>query len=177
MSVIDILTQRNEVFIAQAYTADLSMMPKLRTMIITCADPRVDPAHLLGLNPGDAAVIRNVGGRITPGTLQNMALLQLVGQAQNAPSSGGFDLIILHHTDCGITHLDSKPEMLASYFGIDKAELAAKAVNDPYASVVVDVAALRANPMLPASWSVSGMVYDVTTGRVETVVPPPVKSS
>jgi carbonic anhydrase len=177
MSLIESLTQRNQAFVEHGFEADLSMMPKLRALIITCADPRIDPAHLLGLKPGDAAVIRNVGGRINPGTLQNMALLQLVGQAQNAPSIDGFELIILHHTDCGIIHLDSKPEMLASYFGIDKAELGAKAVNDPYASVVVDVAALKAYPMLPASWSVSGMVYDVTTGRVETVVPPAVKSS
>lgn len=177
MSVIDTLSKRNQVFAEHEFETDLSMMPKLRVMIITCADPRIDPAHLLGLNPGEAAVIRNVGGRITPGTLQNMALLQMVSQAQATPSSGSFDLIILHHTDCGITHLANRPEMLASYFGIDKTELAVKAINNPYASVVVDVAALKANSALPATWSVYGMVYDTSTGRIETVVPPTAQSS
>lgn len=177
MSVIESLVQRNRVFVQHGFEAGLSMMPKLRTMIITCADPRVDPVHLLGLNPGEAAVIRNVGGRITPGTLQNMALLQMVGQAQGTPSQGNFDLIVLHHTDCGIIHLESQPEMLARYFGIDQNELSTKAIHDPYASVVVDVTALKENPMLPKAWFVSGLVYNVTTGEVETVVPPTVKSS
>ncbi|GAB4508259.1 MAG: carbonic anhydrase [Anaerolineae bacterium] len=177
MTVIDMLTRRNQTFVENGFEAGLSMMPQLRAMIITCADPRVDPAHLLGLKSGEAAVIRNVGGRMTPGTLQNMALLQLVGQSQGAPSTANFDLIILHHTDCGITHLEHKPDLLAAYFGIDKTELGAKAIHDPYAAVVIDVAALKANPMLPATWSVSGLVYDVATGHVETVVPPASRSS
>ena len=62
--------------------------------------------------------------------------------------------------------------MLASYFGVDKEELKAKAITDPHAAVAVDVAALRANPALPDGWLVSGMVYDVTTGLVDVVVPP-----
>ncbi len=62
--------------------------------------------------------------------------------------------------------------MLAGYFGIGKEQLEAKAVADPRASVAVDVAALKANPNLPGEWVVSGLVYDVTTGLVETVVAP-----
>jgi len=178
MPTIDTLTQRNQEFAAHQFSAGLPLMPSLRVMIISCADPRVDPANVLGLNPGEAVVIRNVGGRITPGTLQNMALLQAVGEQgpnvvpQSAAAPGDFNLIVLHHTQCGITRLVDKPEMLASYFGIDLVQLADKAVSDPHASVVVDVAALKANPMLPANWTVTGLVYDVTTGLVEVVVPP-----
>ena len=62
--------------------------------------------------------------------------------------------------------------MLASYFGIGKEGLKAKAVDSPHAAVVVDVAALKANPALPGNWLVSGLVYDVTTGLVDVVVPP-----
>ena len=62
--------------------------------------------------------------------------------------------------------------MLASYFGIGQEELMAKAVSDPHAAVAVDVATLKAIPALPANWLVSGLVYDVTTGLVEVVVPP-----
>ena len=86
-------------------------------------------------------------------------------------SSGKGNLVIVHHTDCGITRLAGNPDLLANYFGIDQAELQAKAVTDPWPAVAVDVAAFKANP-LPGSWDVSGLVYDVTTGLIEAVVTP-----
>ncbi len=79
---------------------------------------------------------------------------------------------MLHHTDCGITRLGGHPERLATLFGIDQADLAAKAVNDPRAAVAVDVAAIKDNPFLPADFIVSGLVYDVRTGLIETVAAP-----
>jgi carbonic anhydrase len=172
MLTLDTLTKRNHDFAAHQFVAGLPMMPTLRTMIIGCVDPRVDPAHLLCLDPGEALVIRNIGGRITRATLQEMAMLQTIAQVQGANPGGEFHLIVLHHTDCGITRLEGKPDMLASYFGIGKAELEAKAVTEPRTSVAVDVASLKANPHLPNEWVVSGLVYDVATGLVEVVVPP-----
>jgi carbonic anhydrase len=171
MTTLDTLAKRNSDFAAHRFVAGLTMMPTLRTMVIGCVDPRVDPAHLLGLDPGEAIVIRNIGGRITPATLQTMAMLQTIAQVQGANPGGGFHLIVLHHTDCGITRLEGKPDMLAGYFGIGKGELEAKAVTDPRTSVAVDVAALRAIPTLPRGWLVSGLVYDVATGLVEAVMP------
>jgi len=170
MTTLDTLTKRNSDFAAHRFVAGLTMMPTLRTMVIGCVDPRVDPAHLLGLDPGEAIVIRNMGGRITPATLQTMAMLQTIAQVQGANPGDGFHLIVLHHTDCGITRLEEKPDMLAGYFGIGKGELEAKAVPDPRTSVAVDVAALRANPALPSGWLVSGLVYDIATGLVEAVM-------
>src|SRR5260370_14552434 len=70
MSTLDTLLERNHEFAAHRFVAGLPMRPSLRTLIISCADPRVDPVHLLGLEPGEAVVLRNVGGRVTPGTLQ-----------------------------------------------------------------------------------------------------------
>lgn len=172
MTNFETLIKRNQDFAAHRFVEGISIMPTLRTMIIGCVDPRIDPAHLLGLEPGDAVVIRNVGGRITPGTLQMMGMLNKVAQAGGGGPVGQFNLIVLHHTDCGITRLANNPDMLAGYFGISKEQLAAKAVTDPRAAVAVDVAALRANPALPESWIVSGLVYDVETGLVDVVVPP-----
>jgi carbonic anhydrase len=171
MTTLDTLTKRNSDFAAHRFVAGLTMMPTLRTLVIGCVDPRVDPAHLLGLDPGEAIVIRNIGGRITPATLQTMAMLQTIAQVQGANPGDGFHLIVLHHTDCGITCLEEKPDMLAGYFGIGKGELEAKAVTDPRTSVAVDVAALRAIPALPRGWLVSGLVYDIATGLVEAVMP------
>lgn len=172
MTTIETLTERNHDFATHQFATSASLMPTLRTMIISCVDPRVDPAHVLGLELGEALVIRNIGGRITPATMQAMGMLQTISQVQGVNPGSGFNLIVLHHTDCGITRLAEKPDMLASYFGIDKAELEAKAVTDPRAAVAADVAALNANPLVPRGWAISGLVYDVTTGLVETVVAP-----
>lgn len=172
MTTIDTLTERNHEFAAHQFATSSSLMPTLRAMIIGCVDPRVDPAHILGLELGEALVIRNIGGRITPATLQAMGMLQTITQVQGVNPGNGFNIIVLHHTDCGITRLAGKPDMLASYFGIDKAELEARAVTDPRAAVAADVAALKTNPFVPRGWAISGLVYDVTTGLVETVVAP-----
>jgi carbonic anhydrase len=172
MTTFDTLLERNQDFAAHHFLKDLSMMPTLRTMIISCVDPRVDPAHLLGLKLGEAVVIRNVGGRITPATLQTVGMLNRIAQVGGGNPAGEFHLIVLQHTQCGITRLEGDPDILASYFGIGKEGLKAKAVGSPHAAVVVDIAALKANPALPGNWLVSGLVYDVTTGLVDVVAPP-----
>src|SRR5438045_7249003 len=112
MTTFDTLVERNQDFASHEFSKDLSMMPILRAMIIGCLDPRVDPAHLLGLKPGEAVVIRNVGGRITPGTLQTMGMLGRIAQAEGANLGGEFHLILLQHTHCGIAHLEGTPAML-----------------------------------------------------------------
>jgi len=186
MKTLDNLLERNKHFAAQQSAAGALMpslpraMPDVKAIIIGCADMRVDPAHVLGIKPGEAVVIRNIGGRITPGLLEELGMLGRIGQvAEEAPGGGGeFHLIVLHHTDCGITRLVGNPAMLTHYFQIQEEELKAKAVADPRAAVVVDVASLRAIPALPGQWLVSGLVYDVATGLVEIVVPPaPIRTS
>jgi carbonic anhydrase len=186
MSELELLLGRNKEFAARESAAGGLMpslpraMPNVRALIIGCADMRVDPAHLLGTKPGEAVVIRNIGGRVTPGLLEELGMLGRIGQvAGEAPGGGGeFHLIVLHHTDCGITRLAGDPAMLAHYFQVAEGGLKAKAVMDPRAAVAVDVAALRAVPVLPAPWILSGLVYDVATGIVEVVVPAaPIRSA
>jgi carbonic anhydrase len=180
MDTLDSLLQRNKDFAARQSAAGTLMpslpraLPNVRAIIIGCADMRVDPAHVLGIKPGEAVVIRNIGGRITPGLLEQLGLLGRIGEvAGEVPGGGGeFHIIVLHHTDCGITRLAGDPAMLTHYFQIQEGELKAKAVKDPRAAVAVDVAALRAIHALPGDWLISGLVYDVATGRVGIVVPP-----
>jgi carbonic anhydrase len=180
MNNLDNLLQRNKEFAAQQSAAGTLMpslpraMPNVKAAIIGCADMRVDPAHVLGIKPGEAVVLRNIGGRITPGLLEQLGLLGRIGAvAGEVPGGGGeFHLIVMQHTDCGITRLAGDPTMLAHYFQIPEGELKTKAVTDPRAAVTGDVAALRAIPALPGSWLLSGLVYDVATGLVEVVVPP-----
>jgi hypothetical protein len=80
--------------------------------------------------------------------------------------------VLLHHTNCGISGCyHNAPGLLSKHMGVAESELEKLEIDDPYKAVAVDVAALRANPNLPANLAVSGLVYDVQTGLVETVVP------
>jgi carbonic anhydrase len=179
MNNLDRLVERNRDFAAQQSASGALMpslpraLPNVKAIIIGCADMRVDPAHVLGIKPGEAVVIRNIGGRITPGLLEELGLLGRIGEvAGEIPGGGGeFHIIILQHTDCGITRLAGDPALLTHYFQIQEGELKKKAITDPRAAVAVDVASLRAIPALPGQWLISGLVYDVATGLVEIVVP------
>lgn len=180
MNYLDSMLERNKDFAVEQVSAGTLMpslplaTPNLKAMIIGCADMRVDPAHVLGIEPGEALVLRNIGGRITPGLLEQMGLLGRIGEVLEVVAGGGgeFHLIVLQHTDCGITRLVGDPAKLAHFFQIQEADLKGKAVGDPRAAVAADVALLRTIPVLLGKWLVSGLVYDVATGDVEVVVPP-----
>lgn len=172
MNNLDLILKRNKESAAPVPSL-LESLQTLKAVIIGCADMRVDPAHVLGIKPGEAVVMRNIGGRVTPGLLEEFGLLGRIGEVVATIPGGGaeFHLIVLHHTDCGSTRLVGDPAMLAHYFQIPEREVATKSVPDPRKSVIVDVAALRAIPALPGEWLISGLVYDVATGLVEVVVP------
>ena len=172
MTTVDTFIDHNRRFAASGKYAGLEWFPKLQTIVIGCVDPRVDPAVILGLELGDAVVIRNLGGRVTPDTLQTIAGLGMIAQAEGVTPGPGLNLCVLHHTDCGVTHLGGHPGFLAKMFGVDPDDLGTKAVSDPEAAVAVDVAAIKANPSLPGGFLVAGFVYDVATGLVDVVVPP-----
>ena len=172
MTTIDTLIDRNKRFAKREIHADLQLFPKEKTLVIGCVDPRVDPAMVLGLELGDALVIRNIGGRFTPETFQTMAALRVIAQAEDVTPGPGWNLVVLQHTDCGITRLGDQPGLLANVLGVDPESLASMAIDDPAESVLFDVAAIKANPFLPAEFLVSGLVYDVATGLIEVVVPP-----
>ena len=179
MNAVDTLVERNKNIAAKQSAAGKlqptlpEALPLVKAIIIGCADMRVDPAHVLGLEPGEAVVMRNIGGRVTPGLLAQLGMLGQIGQvAGEIPGGGGeFNIVVLQHTDCGITRLVNEPAMLTQYFQIQGAELQSKTVLDPRAAVATDVAALREVPGLPGGWLLSGLVYDVATGLVEVVVP------
>ena len=180
MSELDHMLEENKAFAAHQVAQGALMpslpaqLPHVKAVIIGCADMRVDPERILGLKTGEAVVMRNIGGRITPALLAQLGLLGRIGQvAEAVPGGGGeFHLIVLHHTDCGITRLANDPAMLAEYFDVAEDQLAAKSVTSPRGAVAADVVALRAISGLPPAWLLSGLVYEVATGQVEVVVPP-----
>ena len=172
MNNLDLMLKRNKESAAPMPSLPQSLQT-LKAVIIGCADMRVDPAQVLGIKPGEAVVLRNIGGRVTPGLLEEFGLLGRIGEvAETIPGGGGeFHLIVLQHTDCGITRLVGDPALLTHYFQVQEGELKGKSVSDPRTAVAIDVAALKAIPALPGEWLISGLVYDVATGLVEIVVP------
>jgi carbonic anhydrase len=166
------LVQRNSLFANLHWESDVSINPSGSFMVIGCVDPRVDPTYVLGIEQGEAGVIRNVGGRVTPATLKTLGMLQRVGAANaTGPRTGDWNLVVMHHTDCGMTDLAAFPDLLAEYFEIPESDLPSKSVSDPFDSVRVDTDVLL-HTLRGTDFFVSGLVYDVATGMVQIVVPP-----
>jgi carbonic anhydrase len=168
------LLERNDQF-ARAYTPAPLGPPAAQLLVVTCLDHRVDPAIVLGLRLGDAPVIRNAGGRITPAVIDDLAYLAFLAEEVFAGQLAGdslFEVAIIHHTQCG-TGLLADPDYrhrAAEATGRSAAELEAEAVADPYETVKTDVERLLASPKLSPKVSVSGHVYDIATGRVTTTL-------
>lgn len=91
------LVERNIAFVANFTYANLEIKPRLSTLIVGCVDSRVDPAHLLGLDPGDAVVMRNVGGRVTDGVIEHIKILQALGEMMMGVD---MNVALIHHTGC-----------------------------------------------------------------------------
>ncbi|BCY08935.1 carbonic anhydrase [Actinoplanes sp. L3-i22] len=165
------LLERNRDFAATVDLRYLAMpepatMPERMPLILTCVDPRVEPAGFLGLRTGDAGVLRNAGGRVDERVMDDIAFLGMRLGVR-------LDVVVIHHTQCG-TGLLADPAFRRSFAdraGLDDAVLAAKAVTDPAQTVREDVAKLLANPVLSSDLvaSVSGHVLRLETGLVDPV--------
>jgi len=173
MDFIETITQRNEEFIRAGHSTELKIIPSTKTILIGCLDPRVDPTDVLGLEPGEAAIIRNIGGRINAALIETLTLLPVVSKAAGQQMGPGWNLVILHHTDCGIIGCyKHAPDLLATHLGVTRSQLESMAITDPRQAVAMDVAAYKANPDIPGGFMISGLVYDIATGKIEIVVPP-----
>jgi len=169
---IDPALERNRAFAAAGGHQGAVVFPNLRLFVITCLDPRVDPAHFLGLGLSDAVIVRNVGGRVTPEVINDVAFIGQV--AENLlPDGPLFEVAVIHHTQCGARALadDSFRHRYAQRIGADESTVREHAVLDPAASVAHDVERLRTAPAISPRVTVSGYVYDVATGLVRTVIP------
>ncbi|HWE11149.1 MAG TPA: carbonic anhydrase [Solirubrobacteraceae bacterium] len=146
------------------------MFPNLRLFVITCLDPRVDPAHFLGLELSDAIIVRNVGGRVTPEVINDVAFIcQLTENL--LPDGPLFEVAMIHHTQCGTAALadDTFRHRYAQRISAEESTLRGHAILDPAATVTSDVELLRSAPAISPRVTVSGQVYDVVTGLVETI--------
>lgn len=170
MTASSVLSERNKTFADSFDKADLPILPKLNTLIVACIDARADPAHVLGLELGDAVVIRNNGGRVTRAVIEEIAVLAaMVGKMTQSPPA--FNVVLMQHTQCGAQNF-ANPEfqaMIRDKLGI---EIAASAITDQATDLTRDIGRLRDAREIPGSLSVSAVLYDVKTGQVSEIAPP-----
>jgi carbonic anhydrase len=173
MTDMDPLLERNAHFSGTPEWAAAELVPRFAVYVISCLDPRVDPTRFLELRLGDATVVRNVGGRVSPAVLADLAYIGYL-QGKVVPGGPAFEVVVVHHNQCG-THFLAEPGFrhgFADLMGLDdESALAAEAVVNPAVTVRADVDLVLGYAPLPRTITVSGRVYDVTTGRLTTVVP------
>ena len=173
MSNLDPLLERNRAFAATGAYAGLSIMPNQPVFVVTCLDPRLDPAAILGLDLGDAPVVRNAGGRVTDAVIDDIAFISYTAGLMLAEGTL-FEVAVIHHTGCGTGFLADADfrHAFAARTGLDDTVLAGEAVTDPEQTVAIDVKRLLASPKVSDRITVGGYVYDVDTGLVRMTVPP-----
>jgi carbonic anhydrase len=162
VSAIDALLEHNRRFAQDFDRKPASRIPVKRLAITTCMDARLDPCRALGLEPGDAHVIRNAGGVIADEEIRSLAISQHV--------LGTEEVMVIHHTDCGMLGFDGTAfaDTLESETGV-RPEWDARGFPDLEQSVRDSVARIRQSPFVPRRENIRGFIYEVESGRLREV--------
>jgi len=163
MTATDEFLQNNETYAAGFGKGDLPMPPGRKVAVVACMDARLNVYGMLGLQEGDAHVIRNAGGVVTDDEIRSLAISQRL--------LGTEEIILIHHTDCGMLTFkdDDFKAAIEQDTGI-KPEWAAEAFSDLDRDVRQSIARIKASPFVPNKDSIRGFVYEVETGRLREVI-------
>jgi carbonic anhydrase len=169
MSVTDELLRNAEQYAANFDKGELPLPPAKKVAVVACMDARLIPTRVLGLEEGDAHVIRNAGGVVTDDEIRSLSISQRL--------LGTDEIILIHHTDCGmLTFTDDEfKRSVQDDTGI-KPEWAAEAFSDLDEDVRQSIARIKASPFIPRKDAVRGFVYEVETGKLREVDAGPVQS-
>ena len=162
MSVTDDLLRNAEAYAERFDKGDLPLPPARKIAVVACMDARLNPYGLLGLNEGDAHVIRNAGGVITDDEIRSLSISQRL--------LGTEEIVLIHHTDCGMLTFtdDAFKQSIQEEVGV-KPEWAAESFTDLDEDVRQSIGRIEASPFIPRKTSIRGFVYDVETGRLREV--------
>jgi len=160
MTPVGELLRANETYAATFQKGHLPGLPARRLGVLTCMDARLDPARFLGLEEGDAHVIRNAGGRASEDAVRSLVISQQL--------HGTNTVVVIHHTDCGMLTLSNADlrTKLKQELGADAEHIDFLPFQDLEQSVRDDVATLKASPLIPKSVTISGFIYEVRSGRL-----------
>ena len=163
MSVTDDLVQANENYAANFDKGDLAMPPAKHTIVVTCMDARLLPSRFLGLEEGDAHVIRNAGGLVSEDALRSLVISHWLLGTQEA--------FVVAHSDCGMLTFTNEVlrTRLQEEADADAGEIDFLPFSDLDQSVAASVRRIRESPLLPDSFAASGFVYEVESGRLREV--------
>lgn len=161
MSTTDELLARNADYVAGFDKGSLPLPPAKKVAVLACMDARLDPAKALGLDEGDAHVIRNAGGVASEDAIRSLVISQRL--------LGTEEIILIHHTDCGMETFrdDSVKDQVQADTGI-RPDFALEAFPDAEADVKQTAARIRLNPFVPHK-NVRGFVYEVESGKLREV--------
>ena len=162
MSATDELVRNNETYTSSFDQGDLPMPPGRHLAVVACMDARLDVYAILGLDLGEAHVIRNAGGIISEDAIRSLVISQRL--------LGTEEIILIHHTDCGMLtfHDDDVKDAIAEELGI-RPSFALEAFPDPQQDVRQSIARLQANPFITHKDQIRGFVFEVETGRLNEV--------
>ncbi|MPZ93160.1 MAG: carbonic anhydrase [Actinobacteria bacterium] len=163
MSEFDELLAANERFASTFDRGGLPMPPARRVAVLTCMDARLHPEQFLGLDFGDAHLIRNAGGRASDDAIRSLVISQRL--------LGTDEVIVIHHTDCGMLTFSNEDlvRKVGEDLGADASAWDFLPFSDLEASVLDDVETLRRSPLIPSDTPIGGAVYDVEAGKLHEV--------
>jgi carbonic anhydrase len=163
MAITDQLIQANQKYAESFDRGDLPMPPARHVAVVTCMDARLHPEKFLGLDVGDAHVIRNAGGRASDDAIRSLII--------SSHLLGTNEYIVIHHTDCGMLTFSNQDlqRKLADETGTDASDIDFLPFPDLEQSVRDDVNRIKESPFIPQDISVRGFVYDCGTGRLTEV--------
>jgi carbonic anhydrase len=162
MTVTDELLRNNAEFASTFSKGDLPMPPGKHLAVVACMDARLNVYALLGLEEGQAHVIRNAGGVVTEDVIRSLAISQRL--------LGTNEVILVHHTDCGmLTFTDDQVKAdIEADTGL-RPHFALEAFSDLERDIRQSIARIKASPFVPNKDSVRGFVFDVSTGKLQEV--------
>jgi carbonic anhydrase len=158
----DDVLDNNAAYVSSFDKGDPPLPPARKLAVLACMDARVDPAKVLGLNEGDAHVIRNAGGVVSDDALRSLAISQNL--------LGTEEIILIHHTDCGmLTFTDDEfAQKLEKETG-SRPDWHAHAFDDLETNLKHSIDRIRSSPFVPRTDNMRGFVYEVETGRLREV--------
>jgi len=161
MTVTDQLLARNKEF-AESFPGPAALRPKLKLAVVACMDSRIDVFGALGLEIGDAHIIRNAGGVVTDDVVRSLVISQRM--------LGTEEIILIHHTDCGMVKFtdDELKTAIEQDTGV-RPPWATEAFTDADADVRQSIGRLKKNPFVPHADRVRGFVFDVATGLLREI--------